>query len=290
MQDTTTTQSIELFKTALVGNNFSPRTVRAYGDDALQFCRWLATESVRWETPNTITKIDIAKFLSYLAKQGATGKTRFRKVIAIKKFFAFMKDNGIIQNNPTETIIPPMKERRDIVWLRKNEYKALLFEASQNPRDFAIIQTFLQTGIRLSELTNLTLDDLDLTNSTLLIQQGKGKKDRTIDLPKEATDALRNYLKVRGVGDDQALFLSRNNRGMYHTTIRLTVHKYLKKAGVKKGAVHTLRHTFGTIKAMKGVPPKILQAILGHKRMESTLGYMHLAETEIKQYQVSTPL
>jgi site-specific recombinase XerD len=77
---------------------------------------------------------------------------------------------------------------------------------------------------------------------------------------------------------------------MYHTTVRITVHKYLKKAGITKGAVHTLRHTFGTNKSMKGVPLKILQNLLGHKRLESTMGYVHLAEQEVKKYQLSTPL
>src|SRR5258708_809310 len=104
MQETTTTQALELFKTALVGTNFSPLTVRAYGDDVTQFCNWAATESVAWDNPKTLTKMYLTKFLGHLAKQGTTGKTRFRKVIALKKFFAFMKDNGIIANNPAETV------------------------------------------------------------------------------------------------------------------------------------------------------------------------------------------
>ncbi len=255
----TSTQAIALFKTALQGNNYSPKTVRAYCEDVAQFTNWLATVSVSAEEPQTITKLDINKFLGHLANQKTTGKTRYRKVVAIKKFFAFLKENKIIKNNPAETVIPPLKEKRLPHVLKKNEYKALLFEASKNPRDYAIIQTVLQTGLRISEVTNLTIGDIDLINKTLAVRQGKGKIDRFIDLPDIAVEALGSYLKVRGEGSDEKIFLSRNRKGMYVTTVRLAVHKYLKKAGIRKGAVHTLRHTFGTYKSLNGVPPKILQ-------------------------------
>jgi site-specific recombinase XerD len=286
----TTTQAIDLFKTALVGNNFSPKTVRAYIDDVRQFISWLATVSVSADEPQTITRLDINKFLGHLANKATTGKTRYRKVVALKKFFAFLKENRIIKNNPADTVIPPLKEKRLPHVLKKNEYKALLFEAEKNPRDYAIIQTILQTGLRISEVTNLTIGDIDLTNKTLTVRQGKGKVDRVIDLPDIAVVALSAYLKVRGEGSDEKVFLSRNRKGMYVTTVRLAVHKYLKKAGISKGAVHTLRHTFGTYKSLNGVPPKILQGIMGHKKLESTLLYVHLVDTEIRAYQRNTPL
>src|SRR2546427_467508 len=103
MQTMTTTEAIALFKTALVGNNYSPKTVRAYSEDVAQFSRWLATESVSAHEPQTITRLDINKFLGHLANQKTTGKTRYRKVVAIKKFFAFLKENELVKNNPAET-------------------------------------------------------------------------------------------------------------------------------------------------------------------------------------------
>jgi site-specific recombinase XerD len=107
-------------------------------------------------------------------------------------------------------------------------------------------------------------------------------------VPDIAVEALGSYLKVRGEGSNEKVFLSRNRKGMYVTTVRLAVHKYLKKAGIRKGAVHTLRHTFGTYKSLNGVPPKILQGIMGHKKLESTLLYVHLVDTEVRAYQTST--
>jgi len=290
MQTMTTTQAIDLFKTALVGNNFSPKTVRAYVDDVRQFTQWLATSRVNADDPKTIGKLDINKFLGHLAQKRTTGKTRYRKVVALKKFFAFLTEHRMIKNNPAADVIPPLKEKRLPHVLKKNEYKALLFEAEKTPRDYAIIQTILQTGLRISEVTNLTVQDIDLINKILTVRQGKGKVDRIIDLLDIAVEALGSYVKVRGEGSDDKLFLSRNRKGMYVTTVRLAVHKYLKKAGITRGAVHTLRHTFGTYKSLNGVPPKILQGIMGHKKLESTLLYVHLVDTEVRQYQRSTPL
>ena len=173
MQTMTTTQAIELFKTALVGNNYSPQTVRAYTEDVAQFIKWFATESVSAEEPHTMTKLDINKFLGYLAKRETTGKTRYRKVVAIKKFFAFLKENKIVKNNPAESIIPPLKEKRLPHVLKKNEYKALLFEAEKNPRDYAIIQTILQTGTHLRRDTWVSVmyaEGLNPTKSSVTLQ------------------------------------------------------------------------------------------------------------------------
>jgi site-specific recombinase XerD len=105
----TTIQAIALFKTALVGNNYSPKTVRAYSEDVGQFTTWLATESVSAEELQTITRLDINKFPGHLANQKTTGKTRYRKVVAIEKFFGFLKENELVKNNPAETVIPPLK-------------------------------------------------------------------------------------------------------------------------------------------------------------------------------------
>src|SRR6516162_5763300 len=174
MQSVTTTQAIELFKTALEGNNHSPKTVRAYISDILQFTVWLATESVSADDPQTIARFEIKKFLGNLAKKAPTGKTSYRKVVAIKKFFVFLKENGVVKSNVAEEIIPPLKEKRLPHVLKKNEYKALLFEAEKNPRDYAIIQTILQTGLRVSEVTNLTIGDIDLPNKTLTVRRVKG--------------------------------------------------------------------------------------------------------------------
>jgi integrase/recombinase XerC len=193
----TTTQSLKIFLLALQGQNYSPKTLRAYGDDLAQFLGWVEKNRVDWDTPTRFSRADIEGFMQYLAGQGMSGVTRVRKLAAIRKFFAFMEENDIIHVNPAHTVKGAKREEKEPKILYKEQYKALLYEASDNIRDYAIIQTFLQTGIRLSELVNLRVDDVDLEHRLLTVRQGKGKKDRQIPLVDEAIKALRNYKHYR---------------------------------------------------------------------------------------------
>jgi site-specific recombinase XerD len=232
--------------------------------------------------------------MQYLAGQGMSGVTRVRKLAAIRKFFAFMEENNIIHVNPAHTVKGAKREAKEPNILYKEQYKALLYEASDNIRDYAIIQTFLQTGIRLSELVNLRVDDVDLEHRLLTVRQGKGKKDRQIPLVDGAVKALRNYKRYRNtelILDDEIFFLAKNGTSLNVSTIKYLVAKYVKKAGIrKKVSVHTLRHTFGAHKADKHMSLAILQELMGHKKKETTLKYIHLAKTNLRAEMVQTAL
>ncbi|MDP9144426.1 MAG: site-specific integrase, partial [Actinomycetota bacterium] len=169
METTTTTQSIELFITALVGQNYSPKTLRAYSDDLKQFMQRVGENRVDWDNPRRFTRGDIEGFMSYLAGQNMTGVTRVRKLAAIRKLFTFMVENRIIDGNPANAVKGARREEKEPGILYKEQYKALLYEASDHPRDYAIIMTFLQTGIRLSELASLCLEDVDFENKVLTV-------------------------------------------------------------------------------------------------------------------------
>lgn len=289
----TTEQGLELFIKSLLGDNLSAQTIRAYTDDLHQFIDWLKEVRMDWDTPRHFTRIDIVEFLNHLAAQKSSGVTRARKLAAIRKFFKFLKDNDTILGNPAETVKGPVKEEKDPPVLYRNEYKALLYEASQSPRDYAILQVFLQTGVRVSELVNLMLEDVDLENRLLIVRQGKGKRDRTIPLEEQATTALLQYLLIRKAiaAVDDNLFLARNGTSLSVRTIRYMVKKYMDKAGIhKKRSVHTLRHTCGTHKVDKGMTIPTLKELFGHKKMETTYKYVHLAQSNLRQQQEQTAL
>jgi integrase/recombinase XerC len=243
----TTTQSLELFMTALQGQNYSSKTLRAYGDDLRQFLGWVEKNRVDWDIPARFSRVDIEAFMSVLAGRQMSGVTRVRKLAALRKFFTFLEENHIIAGNPAITVKGARREDKEPGILYKEQYKALLYEASDHPRDYAIIMTFLQTGIRLSELANLTIDDVDLEHKILTVRQGKGKKDRQIPLVDEVVKALRNYLRYRNtqlVLNDEFVFLAKNGTSLNVSTVKYTVAKYVKKAGIrKKVGVHTLRHS-----------------------------------------------
>jgi len=290
----TTTQSLQLFLRALQGQNYSPKTLRAYGDDLHQFLAWVEKNRVDWDTPTRFSRVDIEGFMQYLASQRMTGVTRVRKLAAIRKFFTFLEENRILAANPAHTVKGARREEKEPNILYKEQYKALLYEASDNIRDYAIIQTFLQTGIRLSELANLRVDEVDVEHRILTVRQGKGKKDRQIPLVDDVVKALRNYMRYRNtqlIEDDEILFLAKNGTSMNVSTVKYTVAKYVKRAGIrKKTGVHTLRHTFGAHKADKNMSLATLQELMGHKKKETTLKYIHLAKTNLRQEMAQTAL
>jgi integrase/recombinase XerC len=290
----TTIQSLELFLRALQGQNYSPKTLRAYGDDLQQFLAWVEKNRVDWDIPTRFSRADIEGFMQYLAAQRMTGVTRVRKLAAIRKFFTFLEENSILAANPAHTVKGARREEKEPNILYKEQYKALLYEASENIRDYAIIQTFLQTGIRLSELANLRVDDVDFEHRILTVRQGKGKKDRQIPLVDDAVKALRNYMRYRNtqlILDDEIFFLAKNGTSLNVSTVKYTVAKYVKRAGIrKKTGVHTLRHTFGTHKADKNMSLATLQELMGHKKKETTLKYIHLAKTNLRQEMAQTAL
>jgi integrase/recombinase XerC len=280
----TTTESIELFKQSLEGNNYSRESIKAYLSDLAQFVEWLKSRRVDWDIPYRIARIDIVEFINHLATKKASAVTRKRKLAAIRGFLKFCKDNQIIYGNPADTIEGPIREERDPAILLKTEYKALLQVAGGNPRDFAIVMLFLQSGLRVSELVNLKIQDVDFTSREITIRQGKGRKDRVVPLVKQAEAAVKSYLKVRDAQPEyDEVFIARNGTSMDQRTVRYRIHKYYKEAGIKKKAsVHTLRHTFSTHQIHNGLKINQLKEVLGHRRMETTYKYVHLDRTNLR--------
>jgi integrase/recombinase XerD len=230
-----TTEAINIFITALEGRNFSPKTIRAYHDDLTQFDNWLQTVRIDWDSPKRMGKQDIEAFLHHLAGRNLTGVSRARKLAAIRKFFAFLHENGILQTNPAAAVKGARREEKEPAILYKEQYKALLYEASESPRDYAIVMTY---RVRLSELAALKLEDVDFENRLLTVRQGKGRKDRQIPLVDEEVKALRNYLRYRAtelVLDDETLFLAKNGTSLNVSSVKAVVAKYVKKAGIRNG-------------------------------------------------------
>src|SRR5919202_5198154 len=113
MMEIATTQSLEIFLRALQGQNFSPKTLRAYGDDLSQFLAFVQRNRVDWDLPTRLTRADIEGFMQYLASQRMSGVTRVRKLAAIRKFFAFMTENTIMAGNPANSVKGARSEEKE---------------------------------------------------------------------------------------------------------------------------------------------------------------------------------
>jgi site-specific recombinase XerD len=193
--------------------------------------------------------------------------------------------------SPAATVAIPQKEKKLRLYLRPEEYSRLLAAAGSHPRDFAILQLFLQTGIRVSELANLQLAHLDLQAKTLTIVSGKGNKDRVIDLGEKAIQAINNYLKARPSTPDQRVLLNYQGTAISDRGVKKIVEKYRVAAGIeKKVSAHSLRHTFGTYKAERGVSPFQLKEWLGHSSLATTQIYVHMGRGGAKKAMETTSL
>src|SRR5216683_7073325 len=292
MLDMTLEQGQQIFLKALAGNNFSTESIRAYSADITQFVEFLKSVRVDWNNPKKIERLDIVEFMNRLSGMKRTGTTRARKLASLRHFLKFLKENDVIAGNPAETITRARKEEKDPAVLFRNEYKALLFEAQGNSRDYAILLTFLKSGIRESELAALQIEDVDFVHDELRVREGKGKKERTIPLMRELKTALQRYLTEReqqeNIVDVETMFLARNGTSLNPSSIRKLVKKYYTKAGVRKSGVHTLRHTFSAHNVNNGMSIADLQKILGHKKKETTLKYIHVVNTSLRETMLKT--
>src|SRR5713101_376996 len=195
-QQTPFEKNVLAFLRELEGGNKSTLTLTAYKTDLLQFFTWLAENDITVTIPGQVTRGHVNEYLAFLSSQGRSGVTRARKLAALKSFFAYLKDEHIIASSPAETIHMPNKERKRKVVLRPDEYSRMLSEAGGNTRDFSILQLFLQTGIRVSELVAIIVEDLDIQSHVLKVH-GKGNKEREIPLEKKSIQALKSWLTIR---------------------------------------------------------------------------------------------
>ena len=261
--------------------NLAERSRVEYSFGIRQFLQFL--ESIPVNQIGTVEPKHINAYLAELDRQGTSGVTRRKKLTIVRTLFSWLYANGDIQTNVGKHIIPPQREQKEPRVLNETEYQRLL-AVVQKPRDRALIQLFLQTGIRLSEAQHLTLMDTSvptrITKDSLgtIRILGKGRKTRTILLNRKVCEALHQWLKERPKADTSALFISTHHQPLSGRQIQRVVKKYLKLADITGASTHTLRHTFGTHHIEMGTDLITVQEFLGHASLDTTKLYIGLAE------------
>ena len=245
----------------------------------------------------TITLNDAYQYLIYCRNvRGNNEATRARKVVAIRRFFAYLNENlGILDVNPMKNLDTPKIKKSLPKYLTLEEARKLLsvVDGKYKERDFAIITLFLNCGMRLSEL--ISIDYNDIRSDNTLVITGKGNKERTIYLNQACIEALNAYRKVRpndGV-TDRALFLSARNKRINPRTVEIMVNNNLQKAGLDgRGlSVHKLRHTAATLMYQHGnVDVLLLKEILGHENLGTTEIYTHISSEATRSAIEANPL
>jgi site-specific recombinase XerD len=272
----------------MAARNLAARSRVEYETVAAQFLTFLQ-EDLGIGAVGQVGEKHVNAYLAHLDRLGLAGATRRRKLVILRTFFGWLKAQGVIEGNPAESIAPPQREEKEPRVLDKEEYQRLL-SVVEKPRDRAIIQLLLQTGIRLAEIQRLRLADAHLPGritkdalGTLRIV-GKGRKTRTVLLNAKACEALATWLKARPEAESDALFLSNRKQPMTRRGFQYLVKKYLERAGITDAGVHTLRHTFATHHVAMGTDLVTVQEFLGHASLDTTRLYVGLARKRQAQH------
>jgi integrase/recombinase XerC len=282
--------------------NSSRETVRAYGSDLGEFDAFLHKEigGGREVEPRQVDRLAVRAFLGELHRREAKRSTVARKLAAVRSFFRYLKRQGKIAVNPAASVATPRQERRLPRQLSVDEMGHLVeMPDGSEPlgaRDRAILELLYATGVRVSELTSLDLDDLDLAEGTMRVR-GKGKKERMVPVGSKAIAAVRTYLGRRceleprpGRGGD-ALFLNFRGTRLNVRSVGRIVNRYIHECAIaRKVSPHTLRHSFATHLLDAGADLRSIQELLGHASLSTTQKYTHVStERLLKTYGKSHP-
>lgn len=283
--------------------HFSDYTVKSYGADLIQFGQFLGGELTGATTKLTSTELDqkkvacdplaIREFLAYLYGQSYTKSTTARKLATLRSFYKFLIRRGAVSVNPLSTIRTPKQEKRLPKCLDLEQVQKLLDAPGDadllSARDKAMLEVLYSSGIRVSELVELEMSDIDLQDGVLRVR-GKGRKDRLTPIGSQAIKAIQRYFELRqqdmrSQGQHAArVFLNKHGEPLSTRSVRRKLDKYLISAGLDPGiSPHTLRHSFATHLLNNGADLRSVQELLGHQSLSTTQIYTHLSTGRLKE-------
>ena len=265
-------QAINQFKEHLTSLGRANATILAYTKDIEQLVVFTASKDKN--TPKQITTKDINAFKQHLNQENYTAKSISRKINSIKSFFNFLVSKKMIDNNPAQEITHPKYEIKPPRILSKIEYRALRDSCRHDSRIFAIVETLLQTGMRISELANLKIKDIDLDQNKITICAHESHPERSIPLSQPVKEAVEAYLKDRPKSKADQVFITKTGNPFLIRNIRSSLDRYFRIAGIENVKVNDLRHTFIAHQLTAGSPLVYISKLVGHKRLSTTEKYL----------------
>ena len=254
----------------------SPSTVLAYRADIEQMISFLQGKSK--VLPDQVVTSDLEAFRDTLLAEKYTPKSVSRKLNAVKTFFRWMIDSKQITSDASRDVAHPKIEVSAPKFLSQLEYRALRDVVRGDIRIAAMVELILQTGLRISEIANLKLDNVKADKLT--VEAYATQPERTIPLNKPAKDAINSYLGTRPKSDSPYVFISKNGKPLAVRNIRAAVDRYMQRAEVPTYSVNDLRTTFMVENLKAGVDLVLLSQVAGHKRLSTTERYLELAQVK----------
>lgn len=300
---------------------FSEHTAKCYGADLAQFAEFLlstpegssveavslghhdggtatavATQTEQ-EVDQRLLAVDVNEARAYLAhlnEKGYSKATVARKLATLRSFYKFLVKTNRRSANPLGAIRTPKQDKKLPRFLEYQEVKRLLetppTDSWLGARDRAILETLYSTGIRVSELVSLNMDDIDFLGEIIHIR-GKGKKERIAPISSSALQAIQHYMEFRNKRaqnnshfEAKVLFVNKHGHRLSTRSVRRKMDKYLKAAGLDPAiSPHTLRHSFATHMLNNGADLRSVQELLGHQSLSTTQVYTHVTTRRLKE-------
>jgi len=267
--------------------NCSDNTTSAYRNDLNQFYEFIPKSTTVWSEVNKRT---LVAYVNSLKEREYASSTVARKVAAVKSFFHFMLDKGILKDDPTVTLDSPKVKKRLPRILSREDIEALLSEPThlsdpKSLRDKAFLELLYATGMRVSELVSLDISDVDLNKGTVYCST-RASKQRALPLTERASIAMRVYLE-RGRAsllrdpEEKALFLNHRGQRLTRQGLWLIIKSYVESTGLQVDVTpHTLRHSFATHLLNGGADLREVQRLLGHANISTTQIYTEVTKAE----------
>lgn len=266
-----------------IEKKLSDNTKNAYETDLFDFSEFLNNEDV-----SKITYDDITSYINHLYDKKEKDKSIARKIVSIRTFFNYLMKEGKIKVNPSEKLESPKLKKTLPNTLSLEEVDKLLSIKPKDAKDWrnkAMIELMYGTGMRVSELVNLELNDINLKDNYVRVY-GKGKKERIVFMADVTTDVLDKYINIyrnsllKGYLTDK-VFLSSYGKGITRQGFFKILKKEAEKAGIKKSfSPHTLRHSFATHLLENGADLRSIGEMLGHENIKTTQIYTHLSNNK----------
>jgi len=293
----------------------SPHTLRAYESDVTQYLAWVASETGKKMSALEAADLDMLSARSHLTELNKAGKARSsvaRKLSALKTFVRYLRREDLIEHDPTAMAVAPRRDQTIPVFLSEQEITRLIETPNTGDplgrRDRAILELFYASGLRLSELVAVDIEDLNLSGRMVRVM-GKGRKERLLPFNQSATDAIRAWMKDRAQilatrkaegnrqqakgkrRSEDPLFLNYRGTRLTDRSVDRLLRKYVAQCSTRMGiSPHALRHSFATHLLQRGADLRAIQELLGHAALSTTQRYTHVNAAQlIEVYRKSHP-
>lgn len=273
--------------------NVSVNTVTAYRDDLESFVTFLCNDYFTLGRDQLdlgrVDHLAVRSYLAHLARRRLARSSIARHLSALRSFFKYLIREGVVPSNPARSVSTPKRERSLPTVMQPAEVALLLEQPDATTtlgnRDRAWMELLYASGLRISELVGIDIDDIEL-RARLVKVHGKGSKERIVPFGSKAEEALRAWLAARGDlvtdADEQAVFVNYRGERITTRSVRRLFDGYVRDAAIRAGvSPHTMRHSFATHLLNAGADLRGIQELLGHASLSTTQKYTHLNDWQL---------